>query len=870
MRLTRVVAFARLIAAAVGPFGAEAAPPDPTITSGPASPTNQTSASFAFSESDASATLLCDLDGQGFAVCDTSISQSYSGPLTAGSHVFSLKARDDSDSDSNVVLFNWTIDQTAPQITFSGVPTDPNNRTSASFAFFSEEPSTFTCQLDTEPVESCERDPVDPENDTKGTKTYTGLAESTHTFTVTATDAAGNGAMLGFNWTIDVTAPTLSITAGPLDPTRSNTASFKFASSEASSFTCQLDAAAPGTPGPCDPDPDDPGNPANGAKTYIGLGEGSYTFTVTAADRAGSVASTTFSWLIDVTAPTLTISTPLDADSFVIGQVVAAAYSCSDSLSGLETCVGPVPSGSNIDTASLGVKTFTVRATDRAGNAASQTVNYSVVPPLPPDLLETAVGNPPSAAQPGSSFVATDTVLNQGGTDAAPSITRYYLSLDQARDGSDILLVGSRAIPTLTPGASSLGSVTLTTPASIPLRKYYLLACADDTALVTESNESNNCRASAGVVQVTRPDLVETALSNPPASAAPGTSFKLVDTIQNQGLVDSGTSKTRYYLSTDGQRGSGDTLLSGSRSVPGLEAGLSFDGASLTVTIPSSTPLGSYYLLACADDTALVIETDESNNCLASSTLVRVTWPELVETEISNPPTAASPGSSFKVTDTVQNQGLVDSGPSTTRYYLSVDPQKSSGDKLLTGSRSVPGLAAGSSYSGASLTLQIPSTMPLATYYLLACADDARRVIETDEGNNCRASATHVQVTRPDLVQTAVSNPPATASSGSNFRVTDTVLNQALVAASASTTRYYLSANQQKGSGDTLLSGSRSVPALSAGASFSGSSLTVTIPSSTPLGTYYLLACADDTTLVTESDEGNNCLASASQVSVTQ
>jgi hypothetical protein len=60
-----------------------------------------------------------------------------------------------------------------------------------------------------------------------------------------------------------------------------------------------------------------------------------------------------------------------------------------------------VASGSNIDTASLGAKTFTVNATDRAGNPASSTVHYSVVP-LIPDLVESAVSNPPSIALPGA------------------------------------------------------------------------------------------------------------------------------------------------------------------------------------------------------------------------------------------------------------------------------------------------------------------------------------------------------------------------------------------------------------------------------------------------------------------------------------
>jgi subtilase family serine protease len=42
------------------------------------------------------------------------------------------------------------------------------------------------------------------------------------------------------------------------------------------------------------------------------------------------------------------------------------------------------------------------------------------------------------------------------------------------------------------------------------------------------------------------------------------------------------------------------------------------------VTIPTATPQGTYYLLACADDLAAVVELDETNNCRASTNAVVV------------------------------------------------------------------------------------------------------------------------------------------------------------------------------------------------------------------------------------------------------
>src|SRR5439155_3927275 len=109
--------------------------------------------------------------------------------------------------------------------------------------------------------------------------------------------------------------------------------------------------------------------------------------------------------------------------------------------------------------------------------------------------------------------------------------------------------------------------------------------------------------------------------SNPPPTAGIGKSFSVTDVAKNQGLTSAGASVTRYYLSTDKLKSSGDKLLSGSRSVPTLAAGQSSTG-TVSVTIPSGTTAGIYFLLACADDTKVVPETNEINNCIASTSTV--------------------------------------------------------------------------------------------------------------------------------------------------------------------------------------------------------------------------------------------------------
>ena len=60
------------------------------------------------------------------------------------------------------------------------------------------------------------------------------------------------------------------------------------------------------------------------------------------------------------------------------------------------------------------------------------------------------------------------------------------------------------------------------------------------------------------------------------------------------------------------------------------------------------------------------------------------------------------------------------------------------------------------------------------------------------------------QQSLPDLVETAVTNPPATRKRGGKFSVTDTAKNIGTAKARASVTRYYLSLDARKGSGDEL------------------------------------------------------------------
>ena len=71
----------------------------------------------------------------------------------------------------------------------------------------------------------------------------------------------------------------------------------------------------------------------------------------------------------DVVGPEIIINSPVDPGIFRIGVEVVVDFSCQDE-SGVATCEGSIPLGGTLNTATLGIRTFTVTATDSLGNVS--------------------------------------------------------------------------------------------------------------------------------------------------------------------------------------------------------------------------------------------------------------------------------------------------------------------------------------------------------------------------------------------------------------------------------------------------------------------------------------------------------------------
>jgi hypothetical protein len=100
----------------------------------------------------------------------------------------------------------------------------------------------------------------------------------------------------------------------------------------------------------------------------------------TCEDRAGNSATASKNGIsIDKSKPSISIVAPANGQSYKWNVAVAAAYSCSDGLSGLAGCSGDVANGVNFVVLPVGSKSFNVDSSDRAGNTAAAASSYSVI-----------------------------------------------------------------------------------------------------------------------------------------------------------------------------------------------------------------------------------------------------------------------------------------------------------------------------------------------------------------------------------------------------------------------------------------------------------------------------------------------------------
>jgi hypothetical protein len=102
--------------------------------------------------------------------------------------------------------------------------------------------------------------------------------------------------------------------------------------------------------------------------------EGVHTFIVTSTDAADNVGSDSVTYSVDDTAPVIIIIGIVDGATYLVGEVPNAEYTIA------ETTTYECEEGFSLE---VGTHTYTVTATDRAGNIGSAFVTYTVIAPIP-------------------------------------------------------------------------------------------------------------------------------------------------------------------------------------------------------------------------------------------------------------------------------------------------------------------------------------------------------------------------------------------------------------------------------------------------------------------------------------------------------
>lgn len=220
------------------------------------------------------------------------------------------------------------------------------------------------------------------------------------------------------------------------------------------------------------------------------------------------------------------------------------------------------------------------------------------------------------------------------------------------------------------------------------------------------------------------------SVSVPAVGVAPGTAITasyIVDFVNSLwSYVDTSVS---FYLSTDA------TITTADLKLASISVRLYLNqttSRTQTLTIPSETLLGRYYLGVIVDPNNAIAETSETNNAVASAAFT--VGPDLDVVVVIPPDSlpAITQGGSFDIVDLVENHGSA-AGASVVRLYLSPDSVITAADTLL-GSRSVPAVGGGSSSAGTT-RVKLPASVA-GPMYVGAIADATGLVAEAKETNN--------------------------------------------------------------------------------------------------------------------------------------
>ncbi len=354
-----VLAFAAVASAA----------PTVSIDSGPSGPTNDTMPLFGFTVDASAIVVECSIDTgtPDYGPCSGPATHAPDAPLSDGPWFFRVRATD-LVLEQTVASQAFTVDTAPPALSIDSGPSGPTNDAMPSFGFTAELGATVECSVDqgTPAYGPCTANPY---------SVAAPLADGSYVFRVRATDGVGNQAIASRAFSVDTAAPSSSIDSGPSGPTNDKTPSFGFTAEAGATVECSVDQGTPAY-GSCT---------TATSHTPAPLADGSYVFRVRATDAAGNATVRTRAFSVDTVDPTVGVvsgpegPTNDKTPSFGFTAEAGAMVECSVDH-GTPSYAPCTTATSHTVAAALadGSYVFHVRATDAAGNQASDVQAFSV------------------------------------------------------------------------------------------------------------------------------------------------------------------------------------------------------------------------------------------------------------------------------------------------------------------------------------------------------------------------------------------------------------------------------------------------------------------------------------------------------------
>ncbi|HVV71236.1 MAG TPA: CARDB domain-containing protein, partial [Verrucomicrobiae bacterium] len=391
---------------------------------------------------------------------------------------------------------------------------------------------------------------------------------------------------------------------------------------------------------------------------------------------------------------------------------------------------------------------------------------------------------------------------------------------------------------------------------------YYFTAVSDQYSYLYESDRSNNAVTVPVVVHILPPDLAPVALqTSATVTSTPNPQLTFVWGITNQGRG----AAVGYYSWYDSLYCSTNPVWDSTATRVNLlyESGPTDPGGAYWRTNVVRVPVvasGRYYFFLKANENNNLLETDYSNNDIATAVNLVIQPPDLspvvsgVLNSFVGPPNPYLT-LSWGVTNKGAGQAQTDWGDA---IYLSSDTNYDDMDVILSSNWGGP-LAPKATFWHTNL-VRVPVTQS-GVYYLIFIADRWNYLIETDETNNMAVVPVAFTVLPPDLapvafdVPTEITGPPNPSVSIS-WGVTNQGIGPAQNGTSWWSDTVYFSKNTQLEWDDRPINSFMESGPIEAGGSYwRTNTLRIPVVAST---NGYLIFKTDSSDAVYESNETNN------------